>query len=163
MLNLESLLFGSIVAIGMEEAIVAWVCAGLIGLVLWLERRSIVFWSFDESGARSFGVNTERARLVLLVLLAVQIVVAMRLAGVLLATALLVAPGAAALWTSDQLRTVLNRAAGLSVLGVLVGLILSFETDWPPGASIVLVLLAIVGVGGMARALKGRGRAEASV
>ncbi len=146
MLDLESLLFGSIVAIGMEDAIAAWAFSVLIAGVLWWQRRSIVFWTFDEQGASAFGVRTERTRLVLLLLLAVQIVVAMRLAGVLLATALLVAPGAAALRTSDHLATVVNRSASLGVIGVVAGMVVSFETDWPPGACIVLVLLGLFGL-----------------
>lgn len=163
MLDLETLLFGSIVAIGPTEAIAAWVCSIIIGLVLLIERRRIVFWTFDEPGARAFGVNTDRARLVLLLLLALQIVVAMRLAGVLLATALLVAPGAAALRTSDRLSQVVNRSALFGVIGVVGGLVLSFESDWPPGASIVVVLLLIFGasaVFGRPRKINQRGKAS---
>lgn len=141
--NWESILFGSIVGVGWRDALLAWsVCAG-IAIAAWLARRPLVFWAFDEPAAEAFGVPCGRMRLLLMLLLTLAIVASMRLAGVVLATALLVLPGAAALHMSDRLRWVLGLAVSAGLLGVLGGLVLSFETGWPTGPSIVGVLTVL--------------------
>lgn len=148
--TLEASLFGSVLSVAPSDALAAWVIALAIGAMLALARRGLVFWAFDEPAAEAFGVATLRARLILLALLAVAVVAAMKLAGVLLATALLVLPAAAALRLSERLGVVFALSAGIGVLGVLGGLVVSFETDGPPGPCIALVLVALLVLAGVA-------------
>jgi zinc transport system permease protein len=75
-----------------------------------------------------------------MLLLSIATVTAMQLAGVVLATAMLVLPAAIALAVSNRARVVMLLAIALGVAGGLAGLILSFELDWLPGATIVTVL-----------------------
>ena len=103
----------------------------------------MLFWALDEASAEAFGVNTQRIKMVLLILNALAIVTVMRLAGVVLATALLVLPGATALRLSDRLWGVLAWSLAVAITGVLAGLSLSFEADLSPGPSVVLVLVAL--------------------
>lgn len=136
--GVESVLFGSVLGVRWGDAALAGVVViGELG-VLWWWRRGLVFWAFDEVGAASFGVRTMVVRSMLLVLLALAIVVTMRLAGVVLVTALLVLPGATALRCSTRWWPVVSLSAAFGVLGVAVGLVLSFEFDWQPGPAIVL-------------------------
>lgn len=142
----EGLLFGSINVVTWTDAILAWGVALATLAVVWCTRRRTLFWAFDEPGAEASGVRVAGVRTLLLVLLAVAIVTAMKLAGVILATAMLVLPGAVALRLSRRLAPVFALAGVVGVLGVALGLIASFETDLPPGASIVAVLtLAFAG------------------
>ncbi len=143
----ESLLFGSIVSVGAPDAWACGVVAVLILGVLFLVRRPMVFWAFDEPAAAAFGVNVGLMRFVLLVLLALATVTAMKLAGVVLATAMLVLPAAAAVQFSDRAGKALGLSVVFAVVSVLAGMVLSFELDWPTGASIVLVLAVLFGVG----------------
>lgn len=136
----ESILFGSITGVTWRDAALAWGVSGAILGVLALVRRPMLFWAFDEPSATGFGVPVHAVRLTLMVLLTLAIVASMRLAGVVLATALLVLPGAIALRLSDRLGRVLVLSLAAGLLGVLGGLVLCFEADWPPGASIVVVL-----------------------
>ncbi|VAX38844.1 hypothetical protein MNBD_PLANCTO03-1235 [hydrothermal vent metagenome] len=151
--GIESVLFGSILGVRWADAaLAAAVVLGELG-VLWWWRRHLVFWAFDEIGAASFGIRTAAARTLLLVLLALAIVVTMRLAGVVLVTALLVLPGATALRCSTRWWSVVGLSAAFGVLGVAFGLVLSFELDWQPGPAIVLAQVGMfVGVR-MVRAL----------
>lgn len=141
----ESFLFGSLMNVGNFDAVGAWGLALLTVVVLIAGRRGILFWAFDEPGAQAFGVNAGACRLVLLVLLAMATVASMKLAGVVLATAMLVMPGAIALKLSARLWSVVAISVAVSVIGVLGGVVASFEADWPPGPCIVGVLSVMFG------------------
>ncbi|HYF13870.1 MAG TPA: metal ABC transporter permease [Phycisphaerales bacterium] len=139
----ESFLFGAILGVSWAEAWMAWALAAVTLGVLWYFRRPLVFWAFDGATARAMGVREGAMNLLLLTLLTLATVAVMRLAGVVLATAMLVLPGAAALRVSRRSGTVMTLAAVFSLAGAVGGLLVAFERDWLPGASIVCVLCAI--------------------
>lgn len=141
--GVESILFGSVLNVGTADAVLAAIVTAGVLATAWWYRRPMLFWAFDEGASAAFGVPSHAMRSLLLVVLALAIVVTMRLAGVVLATALLVLPGAAALELSDRLRPVYAIALAVGVLGVAAGLVLSFEMNWQPGPSIVLSLTAM--------------------
>lgn len=147
-ISVENVLFGDVATTGPTQAWLAWIVLGVGVVAVLVMRRSLLFWAFDEPMAETLGVRVPLVRSVLMVLLAIAIVVTMQLAGVILATAMLVLPGAAALQISRRLWTVLVLSLVLSLLGVIAGLVISFETDWQPGPNIALVY---VGVFGLAR------------
>ena len=138
----EAILFGSLFPSGPWDVGLAWSMAALVGVCVWLLRRPMLFWAFDEPTAAAFGVPGPRLKTALMLLLTVAVVTSMKLAGVVLATALLVLPGATALRLSDRLGRVVALSCAIGLGGLAAGIVLSFETDMPPGASIVLVLSA---------------------
>jgi ABC-type Mn2+/Zn2+ transport system permease subunit len=139
----ESILFGSMLGAGSGDAWLAWAMGvGVIGS-LWWWRRPLQFWTLDEESAKAFGISSSGMRFLVMTVLAVAIVTAMRLMGVILATALLVLPGAIAMRMSTRLTRVLVIAMIAGVVGLLGGTVLSIETDWPAGPSVVAVLTAI--------------------
>jgi len=142
----ESFLFGDILAVGWADAGVAGACAAaILGTLAWV-RRPLLFHTFDPAAARAWGVNGRFLDSVLMLLLALATVTAMKLAGVVLATALLVLPGATALRLSRRAWTVLSLAHAAAVLGVLIGIVIAFEADIPTGPSIVCTLTALFGL-----------------
>jgi ABC-type Mn2+/Zn2+ transport system permease subunit len=146
----ESLLFGDLFSVLWSDAIVSIVTMLGVMLVLWWFRRALLFWAFDEATAPAFGVPPRAMKYLLVVLLTLAIVTAMKLAGVVLATALLVLPGATALRLSERLGSVVALSAVLAILGVVLGIVLSFERNLPPGACIVgmmVMLYAIARIG----------------
>ena len=156
----ESILFGSVATSSWADV---WVSMGVLvvsAFVLWWFRRVLLFWTFDEGSAPAFGVPVVLARTLLMTLLAVATVTAMKICGVVLATALLVLPGAIALRLSRVLGRVLVLAVLVAIAGVAGGLWMSIETDAQTGPCIVLLLSAVF-VGTMVRGRAGRGRAEA--
>lgn len=133
----ESLIFGSIRAVAPTDAVIAWVVAPLVLVALWWLRRPMLFWAFDENAAETFGVRVGAIRIAFLALCAVTIVISMKLAGVVLVTALLVLPGATAMAVSRRLGVVVLLSLLVGVVGVLGGLALAIETDLPAGPAIV--------------------------
>lgn len=150
----EAILFGSVLGVGWTDALLAGVLAAAELGAIWWCRRPLLFWAFDEPAARAFGVPTGGMRTLLTVLLALAIVVTMRLAGVVLATALLVLPGAIALQLSRRLGVVLTLATSCGLAGVLGGMSVSFELDWQPGPCIVLVLAGMFALARAAAVLR---------
>ncbi len=143
----EGFLFGSLFNVTWADAAIAWGMAVCSVGAMWWHRREILFASFDESAASAFGVRVGRVRFLTLVLLALATVTAMKLAGVVLATAMLVLPGAVALRLSARLGGVLVFSVIAALVGTLGGVVVSFESDWAPGPSIVLVLGVLFGAG----------------
>lgn len=159
----ESILFGSLLGQSNADAAIACAaCASVIG-VLWAVRRPLVFWAFDETSAPAFGVRGGAMRAVLVTLLCVAIVTAMKVAGVVLATAVLVIPAAAALCVSERLARVMAMSVVLAVLGVALGAVVSIEMDWPVGPSVVGVLTLEYAICRGLRALRAGAVADAEV
>lgn len=144
--SIDSVLFGSFTTVTWAGAAATWVGVAIIASGLVALRRPMLFWAFDEPVAIASGVRAGMMRTVLHLLLALAIVLTMRLAGVILATAMLVLPGAAALRLSRSLVRVMVCSLGLALAGVLGGLVVSIELDLPPGACIVFVQMAILSV-----------------
>jgi len=141
--SVEGFLFGQVATIGTLEATMAWTVLAISFVTLWAARRPLLFWAFDEPMAESVGVRVGGIQALLMVLLAVAVVVTMQLAGVILATAMLVLPGATALQLTRRWGTTLVLSVGVGVLGVSLGLVASFETDWQPGPNIALAYVAL--------------------
>jgi zinc transport system permease protein len=159
----ESILFGSIFGANERDAATGWSIAAVVLAAMFWFRRALVFWAIDEDSARAFGVQTRFIKTLLMVLLALAVVVAMQLAGVVLATALLVLPGAAALKLSSRLTVVTVLSIIIGVLGLVGGLVLSFELNWPPGPSVVLMLTAFFALAAAGRSLVPGPSASASL
>jgi zinc transport system permease protein len=157
----ESILFGSLFPSGMWDLALAWAMAAVVAGSAWLIRRPMLFWTFDEPTATAFGVPSQRIKFGMMLLLTVAVVTSMKLAGVVLASALLVLPGATALRLSDRLGAVVALSCAIGLAGLAAGVVLSFETDMPPGASVVLVLAALFAAAWGATARAGRAPARA--
>lgn len=141
---LESLLFGQIYMISSLDVIVAWVLAGLTLLTLVLTFKELIFFAFDEETAQVFGVRTRLFYYGLMVFLGVAVVAAMRTTGVILVSALLVLPGAAARLLANRIGAVTLLAGGLGVIGMVTGLCVNLYLDYlTPGPIIALTYCVI--------------------
>ncbi|MBL4592011.1 MAG: metal ABC transporter permease, partial [Phycisphaerales bacterium] len=118
---IEEVLFGDILMVSWTGAMIA---AGAMVVLLasaWWMRRRLMLWGYDEAVCAAFGVDADRTRRFFFVLLAISIVVSMQLAGVVLASAVFVLPGAAALNISGKLRTVFVLSIALAIAGAIGG------------------------------------------
>lgn len=101
--------------------------------------------TFDEESARVQGVAVDALNMLLTVLVAVTVVLAMRVVGILLTGALIVIPSVTALRLARSFRGALWLAVCCSLISVLLGMIASFYLDVAAGGAIVLVALALFG------------------
>ncbi|MFB3892080.1 MAG: metal ABC transporter permease [Phycisphaerae bacterium] len=139
----ESILFGSIFFITPSDVWLAWILALLVCLAVVSLFKELVFFAFDEETAGAFGVRTGLLYYGLLVALGLSIVVALKSLGVILASALLILPGATARFWSNRIGVVTALSVIISAVGLAVGLALAVYLGTPPpGAVIVLTLTA---------------------
>ncbi len=140
---IEDILFGNILDTDWPKASIAIAVAiTIIGLV-WFIRRRLIFWAFDEPVVDAFGLSARRITNLFLVILAVAIVMAMQIAGVVLAAAMLVLPGAAALNLSTKLKPVFIYSILIALGGAAIGMLIGFEGSFPIGPTIVLTQSAM--------------------
>ena len=147
----ESFLFGDMLAVGWKDFIHGAVVTVIVFALLWWFRPPRMLWALDEAAATAWGVRSGAMHFLLMLVLALVTVTAMKLAGVVLATAMLVRPGAAALTVARTWGGAISIATIVALAGVVLGVVLSFEADWPPGPSIVLVLTTAFGLAAIAR------------
>ncbi len=133
-------LFGNLLAIGPRQVaeILAVSAAVLAAVALFF--KELVFLSFDEEMAWVSGVPVAALRYFFLILMALVIIVAIYLVGIILVSALLVIPGALAQNLTRHIRAMLAVSVGAAMGSCLGGLAASVLLDWPSGATIVLLL-----------------------
>ena len=97
----------------------------------------------DQEFARVAGLNVRVYNLVVAVLAAVTVTVAMRTVGLLLVSALMVVPVAAAQQVTRGFKVTLGLAMAIGTVAALGGITVSAFVEVPPGSTIVLLALAI--------------------
>ena len=142
--NFEAVLFGSILNTTSSQMWSALIICSLVIATLFFCFKRLVFFAFDEPTSRVYGVPAGAVHHLLLTLLAIVVVLTMKLAGVLLVSAMLVIPGATALLLSSRLHVVFLLSCVTGLIGVVGGLFTSLELGFAgPGPCIVGVLCLI--------------------
>ena len=113
----------------------------MIGTLLILHKE-LELTSFDPTHAQVIGLSADRMRTLLLVLMALAVVSAIQAVGVVLTSALLVVPAAAASLLTNRLPRMMALACLVAVFSAIAGLLLSYHFDVASGASIVLTCIA---------------------
>lgn len=136
--NLMAYLFGDLLAVNWGDVIALW-CGAVFILALLIWRwRALLSITVNEDLARVEGVAVTRVRLLLMLLLALLVAGALRTVGVLLITALLVIPAAAARRLAHTPEQMALFASLIGTTAVVLGLVLSWHADTPVGPSIVV-------------------------
>lgn len=133
-------LFGNILAIGPKQVVQIFLVTGVVLAMVLAFFKELVFLSFDEEMAWVSGVPVRALRCLFLVLMALVVIVSIYLVGIVLVSALLVIPGAIAQNLSRQIRSMVGVSTGIAVGSMVGGLGISYQLDFPSGATIVLVL-----------------------
>jgi len=137
-IDINAYLFGDLLAVDRQDLITMAIGSALVLLALSRMWKGLLAASVSEELAQVEGYQVARLRLLFMVLLAVVIAGAMKLVGVLLITALLIIPAAAARPFSYGPKQMAALATIISMLAVAMGLGLSYYFDTPAGPSIVL-------------------------
>ncbi|MGW3143706.1 MULTISPECIES: metal ABC transporter permease [Streptomyces] len=140
--NLTSYLFGSLATVSQSDVTAICVLAAFVLLVTLGLRRQLFAVSQDEEFARVTGLPVRALNLLTAVTAAVTVTVAMRVVGLLLVSALMVVPVAAAQQLSRSFTATFAIAVAIGVTVTISGTITSYYQYVPPGATIVLLTIA---------------------
>ena len=141
--DLMGFLFGDILAVSRFDIAAIWGGGALVlAMLAWLWR-PLLAATVSEELAQAEGMAPQRSRLAFMLMMALVIAVAMKLVGVLLITALMIIPAAAARRFAATPEAMAVFAALAGALAVVAGLTGSLRFDTPSGPSIVVAALML--------------------
>ncbi len=137
--DLMSYLFGNVLLVGSRDL---WLMAALDLLLIVavaLGYRQFVAVTFDEHFAAQRGLRVKLVYLGLLVLVAITVVLLIQVVGLILVIALLTLPSAIAAHYTRRLGGMILLSMLIGIALASIGLLVSFQRDWPGGATIIIV------------------------
>lgn len=141
--HLDHILFGDILGAGPQDL---WLCAGiavLTALVIATKWKDLMLHTFDAVQAHAVGLRSGWLHYGLLCLISLAVVGALKASGVILAIALLIAPGAIAALLTRQFRHMLWLALLVAIGCSFVGVYSSFYLDSAPAPTIVMAFAGV--------------------
>ncbi|MEE1061275.1 MAG: metal ABC transporter permease [Ruminococcus sp.] len=136
--DLNSYMFGSILATTKEDAIMCVILAIAVIVVYIVFYNKIFAVTFDESFSKATGLKTGVYNTVIALLTALTIVIGMRIMGTLLISALIIFPALSSMRVCKKFKSVIICSGVLSLLCFFVGMCASYSLDTPTGASVVI-------------------------
>lgn len=149
--DLFAVLFGSILTVSPTDV---WLIAGLGALVVGTVGtfyKQLLAITLNEDLARTSGVPVGALNLLLTVLTALTTVVAMRMVGVLLVSAMIVIPTLTGFALGRSFRKATAIAIGMALLSVALGLIAAYYLRLAAGGAVVLTALLLFALASLIR------------
>lgn len=158
--NLDSYLFGAITTTSPRDVWVFVALAAVIVGTTWLLRPRLFAVASDEEYARATGMHVTTLNITLAVLTAVTVVVSMRVVGLLLISALMIVPNAAAQLVAGSFRSAMRLAVVIGLVSSVGGVVTSYYAETPSGGTIVIIAILIfilaAALGGVLARLRSR-------
>jgi manganese/iron transport system permease protein len=136
--DFSHILFGNVLAVTFADVFLMLVLTLITLVLLFIFHKELELTSFDPTHARVIGLSSDKMRYLLLLLLALTVVSAIQVVGVVLTSALLITPAASAALLTQRLSRMMFVAIWLSIISSVIGLYLSFYANVSSGAAIVL-------------------------
>ncbi len=137
-IDLFSYLFGNILTVTRIELILSFIVFLIVTAIVIIFYNDFFAVTFDEELARTMGIKTRRINAILFLLTAVAAVLAMKVAGIMLVSAMLILPPLTALQLSLSFKLTIIAAVFFSILSVICGIIAAFLLNLPAGGTIVI-------------------------
>ena len=144
--DLASYMFGSIITVTEQDITILGILTALCIIGAILLSRQIMYVAFDRTFSSSQGIATRLISYVMSVIVAITIVMAIRIMGIVLLLSLFTIPVVTANSLSKSYTTITLWASIIGVMGAVLGLIMSYNWEVPPGVSIIFTLtIALIG------------------
>ncbi|MDH4991661.1 metal ABC transporter permease [Aquamicrobium lusatiense] len=137
--SIQTIVLGNILAITPEDtlqlAIIGFVSLAVL-MVIW---KDLMVTFFDESHARTIGLNPTLLKIIFFTLLSASTVAAMQTVGAFLVICMVVTPGATAYLLTDRFPRLLALAVAIGALTSFIGAYVSYFLDGATGGIIVVL------------------------
>ncbi|UMA65381.1 metal ABC transporter permease [Roseivivax marinus] len=150
--HLDHILFGNMLGVGGQDLWTAGAISVAVSAVLLLKWRDFLLHAFDPAQAQASGLPVRVLHYTLLAILSLTVVATLSATGLILAVALLIAPGAIAFLTVRRFGAMLAVAVAACAASLVAGTYASFWLDSAPAPTVVLILTALF-VAALARRL----------
>ena len=142
--NLNSFLFGSIVAISDFELYLTVGLCIIVIIASYLLYKELFYITFDEEAAYLTGMPVRGINFVFMVLTAITVSVASRTVGALMVSSLMVIPVACAMMIAKSYKQTFIYSVIFAFCFTISGLFLSYYLDLKPGGTIVLIGVVVL-------------------
>jgi zinc transport system permease protein len=156
--NLTRYLFGSILTTQQGDLYLFAALAAVVAVTTWVLRPRLFAVANDEEYAKAVGLPVLGLNLVLAVLTATTVVIAMRVVGLLLISALMIVPNATSQLFARSFSSGLRWAVVFGLIASVGGVLLSYPLNTPSGGTIVSLAVLLFVVVALATTLANRFR-----
>ncbi len=137
--NIQTIVLGNILAITPEDTLQLVIISGVSLVVLLAKWKDLMVVFFDETHARSIGLNPFALKIVFFTLLSACTVAALQTVGAFLVIAMVVTPGATAYLLTDRFPRLIAVSVAVGSLSSFAGAYLSYFLDGATGGIIVVL------------------------
>lgn len=145
--NIQTIVLGNILAITKSDSLQLLIIGSVTLIILLLKWKDLMVAFFDESHARSIGINPDWLKVLFFTLLSASTVAALQTVGAFLVIAMVVTPGATAYLLCDRFPRLILVSVLIGSLTCFVGAYISYFLDGATGGVIVvlqtLIFLAV--------------------
>lgn len=154
--NLQAYLYGDLLAVSETELVWMGMLLGVVGAYLFVAFNKIMLIGVHEGFAKSMGVPVRGLEISFALVVALVVTTAIRAVGILLVTALLVVPAAAARNVARGIASAFWAAIAIAMVSGLLGIAASYYLDTATGATVVLFASAFFAVTALLKGLSRR-------
>ncbi|MEM0440541.1 MAG: metal ABC transporter permease [Candidatus Caldarchaeum sp.] len=151
--NLSAVLFGSLLFVTVEDVLTSLSVAVATVSFVFINFGKTILYILNEELARIRGINVRLYQFFFAVVAGLSVVTGIKIAGVLLVTALIAVPTAAATLVSRSFRAALTTSIAVGMTATCSGVFLSYYTGVTPGAASVLILGTVLVISAVLRRL----------
>ena len=137
--NIQTIVLGNILAITPEDTLQLAIIGFVSFAVLIVKWKDLMVTFFDETHARSIGLNTNALKIMFFTLLSASTVAALQTVGAFLVICMVVTPGATAYLLTDRFPRLLVISVAIGATTSFVGAYASYFLDGATGGIIVVL------------------------
>ncbi|MEI6894341.1 MAG: metal ABC transporter permease [Colwellia sp.] len=139
-IHLDHILFGDMLGIRWQNIIESAIISTVTLVFILIKGKDLLVYIFDHQHAKVIGCSVTFLHYALLSILSLTIVASLKVVGMILVVALLIAPGAIAFLLSKKFSTMLYLAVLISTSCSMLGIYISFFIDSAPAPTIIILM-----------------------
>jgi len=137
--NIQTIVLGNILAITPADTLQLVIIGGVSLVILLVKWKDLMVAFFDESHARSIGLNPDWLKVLFFTLLSASTVAALQTVGAFLVIAMVVTPGATAYLLTDRFPRLIVVSVAIGAVTSFIGAYASYFIDGATGGIIVVL------------------------
>lgn len=141
--DINNYLFGSILSLNNSDVIISVILSIAVILLYLFSYNKIFAITFDAKFSKSIGINTEIYNIIFASLCSIVVVLGMRLMGSLLISSLIIFPTLSSGFIFKNFKSVVISSVFISIITFTIGLVISYISSTPTGATIVITNLIV--------------------